>query len=122
MWLRRIDSDGLEFRYELETYDSQSLMLPDGGQTQIFLVYKYYKDNNGEFQRCSHNSKVYVTIETLLSSFILIDSPIDEKLIKLNKFKLDTYSKKLEESLKPFCFNKTEEVRLDNDVDSIIPQ
>ncbi len=49
MWLRRIDDSGTEFRFELDSFYSVPLMLDDCGQTQMFALYKYWKDNNGEF-------------------------------------------------------------------------
>lgn len=49
MWLRRIDDSGAEFRFELDSFYSAPLMLDDCSQTQIFALYKYWKDNNGEF-------------------------------------------------------------------------
>ena len=109
MWLRRINDSGVEFRYELETFYTAPLMLDDGGQTQCFVVYKYWKDNNGEFKLCRSNEKVYVTIETLLSQFVKIDSPVDNTIKSLQEFKSNIQAKNLEDSLTPFVLNKSEE-------------
>jgi hypothetical protein len=52
MWLRRIDDSGEEFRYELETFFSAPLMFDNCGRlekTQMFVLYKYWKNNDGEF-------------------------------------------------------------------------
>lgn len=118
MWLRRIedtrsiyDDSGEEFRYELETFYSAPLMFENCGhfeQTQIFVLYKYYKNNNGEFELCKSNEKVYVTIETLLSNFVVIDSKVDVVLKDLTSFKKDFYAKNLEESIAPFIMDKTD--------------
>ncbi len=109
MWLRRIDQDGSEFRYELDDCYAAPLMTEKGHQTQMFVVCKYFKNNDGEFQLCRCNEKVYVTIEMLLSTFVAIDSEVDEKIKDLQKFKKDVQSKNLEESLAPFTLNRVEE-------------
>lgn len=110
MWLRRINSDGNEFRYELETFYSVPLMLDDGSNTTCFVLYKYWKDNNGEFKLCRSNEKVFVTIETLLSEFVQIDSHVDKELNALQEFKRNIQAKNLEDSLAPFCVGGVEEV------------
>lgn len=108
MWLRRLNDSGEEFRYELQDYDTVEIVLEDGTHTQGFLVIKYWKNNNGEFQRCTNNSCMYISTKALLSYFVLIDSDIDYKLNSLQDFKENVYAKNLDESLKPFCFdNKT---------------
>ena len=110
MWLRRINDNGKEFRYELETFYSASLMLDDCSQTQMFVLYKYWKDNNGEFQLCKSNEKTYVTIETLLSQFVAIDSKVDKQIIELQNFKTNVQAKNLEDSLTPFNFGCVEDI------------
>lgn len=118
MWLRRIDDSGTEFRYELETFYSAPLMLDNWGQTQMFVLYKYYKNNDGEFSLCRSNEKVYVTIETLLSKFVAIDSEVDKTMLDLESFRTNTYAKNLEDSLSPFNLGRVEDVNessADND-------
>lgn len=105
MWLRRIDDSGEEFRYELETFFSAPLMFDNCGRlekTQMFVLYKYWKNNDGEFQLCKSDEKVYVTIETLLSKFVAIDSAVDKTIQDLENFKTNIYAKNLEDSLSPF--------------------
>ena len=109
MWLRRIDTDGSEFRYELEDFYTAPLMTGKGQYTQMFVVYCYYKNNDGEFKLCKYNEKVYVTIETLLSMFVAIDSEVDEKIKDLQEFKKNVQAQNLEESLAPFTLGCVEE-------------
>lgn len=109
MWLRRIDSDGSEFRYELEDFYTATLMTGKGQQTQMFVIYKYYKNNDGEFKLCKCNEKVYVTIEMLLSAFVVIDSEIDKKIKDLQEFKKNAQAQNLEKSLAPFTLGCVEE-------------
>ena len=116
MWLRRINDGGEEFRYELQDYDAVEFVLEDGTHTQGFLVIKYWRNNNGEFQRCSEKSYMYISTKALLSQFVLIDSKIDDELKSLQDFKNSVYAERLDKSLKPFCFDNGK----DNDV--IIPQ
>lgn len=106
MWLRKINDSGEEFRYDLQNNYTAEIALADGTYTQGFLVIKYWKNNDGEFQRCVDNSSMYVPIETLLSQFILIGSNVDNELKTLGDFKKQYYDNNLEDSLKPFCFDK----------------
>ena len=117
MWLRKINDNSNEFRYELETFYSAPLMQEDGSKTQMFVLYCYYKNNDGEFKLVRTDDKIYVTIETLLSEFVVIDSKIDKTITELQGFKRNAQAKNLEDSLKPFCFNSVEET---SDIDSCI--
>lgn len=109
MWLRRINDYSNEFRYELESSYSAPLMQADGSKTQIFVLYCYYKNNDGEFRLMRTDDKIHVTIETLLSEFVAIDSKMDKTITELQDFKCNTQAKNLEDSLKPFCFDFVEE-------------
>ena len=130
MWLRIINDSGNEFRYELETFYAAPLLNDDFTQTQMFPLLKYWKNNDGEFQLCRCNEKIYVTVETLLNNFIAIDSNVDKKIKDLDAFKQNVQSNNLEGSLKPFVLgdvtyvstNASNDVpqvtNLDNDVDN----
>ena len=120
MWLRRFNGNGDEFRYKLETFDATPLMLDNGGQTMCFHLYKYFKNNNGEFVLCKSNEDVLVTIETLLSTFVAIDSPMDNNIKSLQEFRQNTWGEKLSESLSPFYLGGIEEP--DQDLGPLVPQ
>jgi hypothetical protein len=114
MWLRRINDSGNEFRYELETFYTAPLLMDDFMQTQMFPLLKYWKNNNGEFQLCKCNEKVYVTVEMLLSNFVAIDSNVDKKIKDLEQFKQNVQANNLENSLKPFVLGDVENVPTDD--------
>ena len=124
MWLKKINQgdNGYEFRYELQTFYTEPLMLADGSQTQCFMMYKYWRDNNGEFQLCKSDAKILVSIETLLSQFIQIDSQVDNTLKNLQEFKDNTQAKNLEDSLAPFYLGDTQEINGNNLDISLEPQ
>lgn len=108
MWLRRINDSGEEFRYELIDGNIYDLMLEDGSCTKAIMVVKYWKNNDGKFQRVAYKSSMYVSMNVLLSQFVLIDSNVDKELKDLGDFKNNTYAKRLDESLKPFCFDESD--------------
>jgi hypothetical protein len=54
------------------------MMNEDGSITTAFVLYKYWRNNDGEFEMCSSNNKVVVSLETLMSRFVEIDSELDK--------------------------------------------
>ena len=59
---------------------------------------------------CQSNNKIYIPLETLMSDFVVVDSKMDKTITELQNFKQKVQAKNLEDSLTPFCLNKTEEV------------
>lgn len=80
MWVKRFDTKGSEFKYEVYPAYSEELIQDGGVSTTIFTIVRYWKDNNGEWKRCSARSSAYIGLETLMRDFVLIDSPVDKKL------------------------------------------
>lgn len=113
MWLKRYKDTGDEFRYELDPSFTAPVMI-NGTEnimhTSAFVLYKYWKDNNGEWRMCRSNEKVYATIETILQNFVVVDSKIDKYIKELTEYKKRIQAKTLEDSLSSFILNKTEEI------------
>lgn len=59
---------------------------------------------------CKSNEKVYVTIETLLSQFVAIDSTVDKQITALQNFITNVRAKNLEDVLAPFNLGRVENV------------
>jgi len=59
---------------------------------------------------CKSNEKVYVTIETLLSKFVAIDSTVDKQIMALQNFITNVRAKNLEDVLAPFNLGSVENV------------
>lgn len=85
-----------------------SIMNKDGCEEPCILLHRYWRSDDG-WEICSSNYEVYVSLETLMSKFILVDSPIDEQLKSLSDFKNKIQQEKLDESLAPFQLRSIEE-------------
>jgi len=110
MWLREINNNGMEFRYEVDDQFTIPVLLEDGSCTQCFPVYKYYKNNSGEWEMLKSNYKVYMSLKTLMSQFVLIDSPTDNIIKELQNFKQNIQAKALEDSIAPFYVGSTQDL------------
>ena len=96
MWVKRLSDNRTvdEIKYEVHTCYSSSLIQTGGDRTVLFSIYRYYKDNNGEWQLCGDSS--HITLETLMSDFVLIDSPIEKELTNLMEYKKQIQQKNLQ--------------------------
>lgn len=109
MIFRAINDSGSVFRYELEDWYTIPVMMEDGFTTHCFPAYKYYKNDNGEWEMCKNNNKVYMPIKTLMNNFIMVDSNVDKTITELRDFKCKVQEENLEKSLKPFVLGSAEE-------------
>lgn len=99
-WLER---KGERFaRYRLHTIDSDLLYLGDGQYTRTFALYKYWGEEDNWKPWGDANTPIYVTIESLLSEFILIGS-INDKYIKgLEELRDNNFKKETETNINLF--------------------
>lgn len=101
MWVKRLN-EGDQFRYDVQKYSRIEMMNEDGSITTAFVLYKYWRNNDGEFEMCSSNYKMIVSLETLMSRFVEIDSELDKEITELREFKHKTDEEKLDACLSPF--------------------
>ena len=114
MWVKRLSDNRAvdEVKYEVHTRYSSSLIQTGGDRTVLFSIYRYYKDNNGEWQLCGDSS--HITLETLMSDFVLIDSPIEKELTDLIEYKKQSQQRNLE-FLDRFSFNDLVDIESDDE-------
>lgn len=93
VWLRRRNEQ--YHRYALDVYDCEKLY--NGDYTRIFGLKKYWGD--GDDWKPFASGTVYVDIETLLSEFILIDSPTDKYIRGLEELRDNNFKKESEASI-----------------------
>lgn len=114
MWVKRLSDNRAvdEIKYEVHTRYSSNLIQTGGDRTVLFSIYRYYKDNNGEWQLCGDSS--HITLETLMSDFVLIDSPIEKELTNLIEYKKQSQQRNLE-FLDRFSFNDLVDIESDDE-------
>lgn len=108
MWVKRLNSTDEIFRYEVDKSYCIEMMNEDESITTAFVLYKYWCNNDGEFEMCKSNYKMIVSLETLMSKFVEIDSEIDKELTELREFKRETMAEKLERVISPFTTSEKE--------------
>jgi hypothetical protein len=80
-------SENMKFKYEVTfPYYTDSVELVDGSRIPTVLLTCYYKNNEGEWERCRTNASKYVTVDALLSNYVAIDSPVYKHIIDSNSF------------------------------------
>lgn len=100
LWLTRRNDPFM--RYKLNPWDSAKLY--NGDWTRVFGLQKYWGDGDtwkkwvGE----GEGNAFYVDIETLLSEFILLDSPNDKYIKGLEELRDNNFKKTTEESISSF--------------------
>lgn len=78
-------SENMEFKYEVTfPYYTESVELVDGSRIPTVLLTRYYKNNEGEWERCGTNACKYVTVDALLSNYVAIDSAVYKHIIDSN--------------------------------------
>lgn len=102
MWIKRLNSTEGLFRYEVDKSNRIEMMNEDESITTAFVLYKYWRNNDGEFEICKSNYRMIVSLETLMSKFVEIDSEIDKELTELREFKHKADEEKLDACLSPF--------------------
>lgn len=120
MWLRRINSERLcedvfgpsfnsdiEHRYELYDAHAQTIQIGDK-YTTVYSIRQFWKNNDGEWKPCAGDG-ILVTLETLLSNYMLIDSRIEKGVKSLVDYKLQKEEENLKQ-LDKFIVRDTETV------------
>lgn len=102
MWVKRLNSEGDFFRYEVQKCNSIEMMNEDESITTAFVLYKYWRNNNDEFKMCSSNYKMVVSLETLMSKFVEVDSELDKEITELKEFKHKVEEEKMDAYLSRF--------------------
>lgn len=122
MWLRKLayngerlfkDVFGEDFNGEPEIkyllYDECSQSLQTGDEfTTVYTLQRYWKTNEGEWKPCVGGTTL-VTLETLLSNYVLIDSKLEKGIKDLQHYKIKKEEENLEQ-LDKFTVRNTEEV------------
>ena len=116
MWVKRLNRTEDFFRYEVDKSNRIEMMNEDESVTTAFVLYKYWRNNDGEFEMCKSNYRMIVSLETLMSKFVEIDSEIDKELTELREFKRKVDEERLDACLSPFYVGKTEEINTDESV------
>ena len=94
-------SKNMEFKYEVTfPYYTESVELVDGSRIPTVLLTRYYKNNEGEWERCEINGCKYVTVDALLSNYVAIDSPVYKRIIDSNDLIKRYRYEKLNDTLK----------------------
>ena len=97
LWLTRRNDPFM--RYKLNPWDSAKLY--NGDWTRVFGLQKYWGEGDtwkkwgGE----GEGNAFYIDIETLLSEFILLDSPNDKYIKGLEELRDNNFKKTTEESI-----------------------
>lgn len=96
-------SSELEFKYEVTFgYYTNSVELIDGSCIPMVLLTRYFKNNEGEWERCGGNATKYVTMDALMANYVAIDSPVYKHIIDSNDLVKRYRYEKLNDVLKPF--------------------
>ena len=66
-------------------------MLPDGTYTECFELEEYFENNEGELVRAYPGVPIYVSLETLMSYFIIDDSNVGRYVKDLEDFKTESF-------------------------------
>ena len=101
----RIDeyTGNIEFKYEVTfPYYTESVELIDGSRIPTVLLTHYYKNNEGEWERCETNGCKYVTVDALMANYVAIDSPVYKRIIDSNDLIKQFRYDKLNDVLKPY--------------------
>lgn len=96
-------SENMEFKYEVTfQYYAKSVELIDGDIVPMVLLTRYFKNNEGEWERCEINGYKYVTIDALMTNYVAIDSPVYKRIIDSNDLIKQFRYEKLNDVLKPY--------------------
>lgn len=99
----RIDeyTENIEFKYEVTfQYYTKSVELVDGSCIPMVLLTRYFKNNEGEWERCEIDGYKYVTIDALMANYVAIDSPVYKRIIDSNDLIKQFRYEKLNDTLK----------------------
>ena len=102
MFVRRLeDTHYDEFKYEvIPSICGDWVELKDGTINPILLLRKYYKNNNGEWEMCANFNHRYITLEALLSNYVVIDSAAHKRIMYDESIIKKYHEEKLEDTLK----------------------
>lgn len=96
-------SENMEFKYEVTfPYYTDSVELVDGSRIPTVLLTRYYKNNEGEWERCTTNASKFVTVDALLSNYVAIDSPVYKHIMDSNSIVKQYRYEKLNDTLKVY--------------------
>lgn len=101
MWVKKIDRND-PFKYEVFPTLERRILKDDGTYSTGFVLFRYYQNNSGEFELCKEEYQFIVTLEALMSNFVVIDSAIEKKLNDLESYKRKVEGEKLDTLLSPF--------------------
>lgn len=96
-------SSELEFKYEVTFGYYKSVELIDGSCIPMVLLTRYFKNNEGEWERCGGDATKYVTVDALMANYVAIDSPVYKHIIDSNSLVKQYRYEKLNDVLKPFA-------------------
>ena len=88
-------------RYFLHPYDCVKLYTVDGTYTRCFFLEKYYGEDDN-WNKWGNECGVYVDIKTLLSEFILVDSPTDKYIKHLEELRDNNFNRQVETNISLF--------------------
>lgn len=96
-------SENMEFKYEVTFgYNTELVELINDSVVPMVLLTRYYKNNEGEWERCGVSATRYITMDALLSNYVAIDSPVYKRIIESNDLIKQFRCEKLNDALKPY--------------------
>lgn len=112
MWMHKIGTPD-ETRYVL--YPMGTKVIVDTDETEhLFLLIRYWKNNEGEFERCKTDPMRYITTSALLKDYVLIDSNVDKVLKQQSECVYELRKANMEENALITSFRDTCAVAVEN--------
>lgn len=96
-------SENVEFKYEVTFgYNTDLVELIDDSVVPMVLLTRYYKNNEGKWERCGISATRYITMDALMANYVAIDSPVYKHIIDSDYLIKQFRYEKLNDALKPY--------------------
>ena len=100
IWIRPLYADAYTKAYKLYPWASEKTEMQDRDIIISFLAIGYTIDEDtGERKRCEHDAVRYISLQALMSNYILEGSSLDTHVKTLEAFRNDVFRKNSEESI-----------------------
>lgn len=100
IWIRPLYADAYIKAYKLYPWASEKTEMQNRDIIMSFLAIGYTIDEDtGERKRCEHDAVRYISLQALMSNYILEGSSLDTHVKMLEEFRNDVFKKNSEESI-----------------------